>query len=277
MSNHLGNLTEMIRESINYLKGKFQFVPEVGIVLGSGLGGIAKELEEAVFIPYKEIPHFPVPTVEGHAGRLVIGTLGGKSVAILQGRSHYYEGFSLAEVTFPIRVLKRWGVRYLIITNAVGAVNPKFRVGDLVIITDHINFMGENPLRGVRDSGMGCRFPDLSQAYHHELIGIAETMAGKVGIACRKGVYMAFAGPSYETPAEIKMARLLKADVVGMSLVPEVIVAHQENLSILAIACVSNKAAGLSRHSLSHEDITKVMKTTQGKLDKWLRAILCAL
>ncbi|MGY0209244.1 purine-nucleoside phosphorylase [Bacillus subtilis] len=209
--------------------------PEIGLILGSGLGVLADEIENPVAIPYEDIPHFPVSTVEGHAGQLVFGDLEGKRVVAMQGRFHFYEGYSMEQVTFPVRVLKLIGVETLIVTNAAGACNENFNPGDLMIITDHINFFGTSPLIGKNANEFGTRFPDMSEAYDKQLVKLTEQVASDLGLNVQKGVYFGNTGPTYETPAEVKMARLLGGDVVGMSTVPEVIVARHSDMRVLGL------------------------------------------
>ncbi len=239
--------------------------PELGLILGSGLGVLADEIENATVIPYSEIPHFPVSTVEGHAGQLVVGTLAGKTVAAMQGRFHYYEGYSMQEVTFPVRVMKAMGMTHILVTNAAGGVNESFKPGDLMIITDHINYMGAHPLIGPNNSEFGPRFPDMTSAYTKSLVELAEQVASKQNIAIQKGVYIGFTGPTYETPAEVRMARILGGDAVGMSTVPEVIVAAHGGMKVLGISCITNMAAGILDQPLAHDEVietTEKVKST---------------
>lgn len=249
-----------IQQSAQYMKEKVEDLPEIGLILGSGLGVLADEIEHAVKIPYEEIPNFPVSTVEGHAGQLVFGTLKGANVVAMQGRFHFYEGYDMKKVTFPVRVLKEMGVKTIIVTNAAGGVNESFEPGDLMIITDHINNMGTSPLIGPNDSSLGVRFPDMSQAYSRELRQLAKNAASELDINVREGVYVGNTGPAYETPAEVRLARVLGGDAVGMSTVPEVIVANHAGMKVLGISCISNMAAGILDQPLSHDE---VMETTE--------------
>lgn len=249
-----------IQQSAQYMKEKVKELPEIGLILGSGLGVLADEIEHAVKIPYEEIPNFPVSTVEGHAGQLVFGTLKGANVVAMQGRFHFYEGYDMKKVTFPVRVLKEMGVKTIIVTNAAGGVNESFEPGDLMIITDHINNMGTSPLIGTNDSSLGARFPDMSQAYSRELRQLAKNAASELGINVQEGVYVGNTGPAYETPAEVRLARVLGGDAVGMSTVPEVIVANHAGMKVLGISCISNMAAGILDQPLSHDE---VMETTE--------------
>lgn len=256
---------EKIEVAANYLKDKIHNKPEIGLILGSGLGILAEEIEDAIRTPYSEIPDFPVSTVEGHAGQLVFGSLNGVQVVAMQGRFHYYEGYSLEQVTFPVRVMKALGVSTLVVTNAAGGVNAQFAPGDLMLITDHINNMGSNPLIGKNDDRLGVRFPDMSEAYSKDLIGKAKDVAETLNIKVQEGVYVGFTGPTYETPAEIRMVRAIGGDAVGMSTVPEVIVARHSGLKVLGISCITNMAAGMLDQPLNHEEVietTEKVKTT---------------
>jgi purine-nucleoside phosphorylase len=238
-----------------WVRGRTELRPVVGVVLGSGLGALADRLEGAVSIPYQEIPEFPAVSVAGHAGRLVVGTLGGVPLAAMQGRVHSYEGWSAEDIVFGVRLLAATGVRALLVTNAAGAVNPGLAPGDLVRIADHLNLTGLNPLTGPNDDRIGPRFPDMSQAYDPQLGALLHESAGRLGIALGAGVYAGVAGPSYETPAEIRTLRTLGADLVGMSTVLEVIAARHAGLRVAAISLVTNLAAGLAGRPLSHEDV----------------------
>ncbi|MEX2104043.1 MAG: purine-nucleoside phosphorylase, partial [Bacilli bacterium] len=229
-------------------------------ILGSGLGVLADEISNPTKIPYNEIPYFPVSTVEGHAGQLVIGKLEDNDVVAMKGRFHYYEGYSLEMVTFPIRVMKALGVETIIVTNAAGGINTQFQGGDLMLISDHINFMFQNPLMGPNDAAMGIRFPDMSQAYDHHLRVLAQSIANQLHIPVQEGVYVGMTGPTYETPSEVRMIRKLGGDAVGMSTVPEVIVARHAGMRVLGISCISNMAAGILEQPLTHSE---VMETTE--------------
>jgi purine-nucleoside phosphorylase len=259
-----------INNSALFLKGKYEKTPKIGLILGSGLGVLADEIIEPTKIPYNEIPDFPVSTVEGHAGQLVFGTLEGVEVVAMQGRFHYYEGYSFDKVTIPVRVMKELGVEILIVTNAAGGVKESFKPGDLMLITDHINNMGSNPLIGPNDSRLGVRFPDMSEAYARDLREKAKQVATSLGLALQEGVYVGNTGPTYETPAEIRMLRVMGGDAVGMSTVPEVIVARHANLKVLGISCISNMAAGILDQPLNHEE---VMETTEKVKNDFLRLV----
>jgi purine-nucleoside phosphorylase len=251
--------------------------PEIGLVLGSGLGSFADDLADAVRIPYAHIPTFPRSTAVGHAGQLVIGKLGGTGdipVAVMQGRVHLYEGYSAAEVAFPVRGLGRAGIRALILTNAAGGINVEYGQGALVILRDHINLQGQNPLTGANDERFGPRFPDMTYTYAKRYREIALEEMKKLAIPPREGVYAALAGPSYETPAEIRYLRTIGADLVGMSTVPEAIAARHMGMSVLAISCVTNMAAGILDRALVHEEVLEVGRRVTGQLIALLRAVL---
>ncbi len=267
------SLKKMI-ESVNYLKEQIPFEPEVGMILGSGLGILAKEVENPVIIPYDKIPNFPVSTVEGHAGNLVIGMLEGKKIIIMQGRFHFYEGYSMDEVTHPVRVLKLLGIKTLIVTNAAGGVNEEFKAGDLMFIQDHINQMGTNPLMGKNYEEFGPRFPDMSHAYDPELIKLGKEVAKKLEIDTKEGVYIAVTGPSYETPAEIRAFRVLGANAVGMSTVPEVIVANHMGIRVLGISCITNMAAGVLPQPLVHSEVMETAERVKPIFISLVRGIL---
>lgn len=254
-----------MEKTIEFLNKKTDnFKPEIGIILGSGLGELADEYCDYA-IPYTEIPNFIKSTVQGHKGRLVFANMNKKRVVLMQGRNHFYEGHSLSEITYPIKVMKALGVKTLILTNAAGAVNESFRPSDLMLITDHINFMGTNPLIGPNDNNSGERFPDMTEIYKKSLIELAEKCAEKIGIDVEKGVYWANSGPSYETPAEIRMIRTLGGDAVGMSTVPEAIVANYCGLNVLGISCISNTASSISGEKLSHEEVIDTTNKAKAK------------
>lgn len=254
------DLSTKIKNAADYILEKSKYKPELGLILGSGLGAIADTIEDAEYYNYNELPGFPVSTVEGHAGRLVIGKLKGRIVVAMQGRFHYYEGYTMQEVTFPVRVMKLLGVEKLIVTNAAGAVNTNYTPGDLMIISDHINFSGANPLVGKNLTEFGTRFPDMSDAYDRELRAKVKDIAKDLNMTLQEGVYAMFSGPTYETPAEIRMARTMGADAVGMSTVPEVIIAKHSGLQVVGISCMTNMAAGILDQPLNHEE---VMETSE--------------
>jgi purine-nucleoside phosphorylase len=249
----------------------------VAIILGSGLGAFAEDLTEATEIRYDEIPGFARSTVEGHAGRLVIGRVGEVTVAAMQGRFHFYEGYSLEEVTFPIRVLKLLGVRTLVLTNAAGTLKIEFSPGSLMVISDHLNLLGDNPLRGENDERFGPRFPDLTSVYARRLQDIVIEEAGAMGLEVRRGIYAALSGPSYETPAEIHMLRGLGADVVGMSTVPEAIVARHMDMQVVGISCITNLAAGVSDKPIDHSQVMAIGERVRGDFTRLLRRVVARL
>jgi purine-nucleoside phosphorylase len=265
---------ESIHSAAHFLKEKFQTTPKLGLILGSGLGVLADEIENPVKIPYNQIPDFPISTVEGHAGQLVFGQLNGVEVVAMQGRFHFYEGYSMEKVTFPIRVMKEMGVEMLIVTNAAGGVNESFSPGDLMIITDHINNMGTNPLVGPNDAKLGVRFPDLSEAYSKELRRIAREIADRLNLNVKAGVYFGNPGPVYETPAEIRMVRILGGDAVGMSTVPEVIVARHSGMKVLGISCISNMAAGILDQPLTHDEVIETTEKVKADFLLYIKEIV---
>jgi purine-nucleoside phosphorylase len=248
--------------------------PQLGLILGSGLGVLAEEMEDAVTIPYEAIPHFPLSTVAGHAGKLIVGTFAGKPVAVMAGRFHLYEGHDPSIVTFPIRVLKAWGIETLFVTNAAGGIHLSYSPGDLMLIQDHINFMFRSPLMGPNDSKLGVRFPDMSTAYDAALRQLAHRVAQAQGISLREGVYVATLGPSFETPAEIRMFRQLGGDAVGMSTVPEVIVARHAGMRVLGISCISNMAAGILPQPLTHEEVLETGRQVKSKFIQFIKGII---
>ena len=249
------SLTKRIDQAVAYIQSKMDCSPEIGLVLGSGLGDYADRMENAIRIPYGQIPDFPVSTVEGHAGQFVLGKHLGKNIIAMQGRFHSYEGYAQSELTLPIRVMRQLGVTRLLLTNAAGGVNLAFKAGALMMISDHINYSGENPLKGPNLDAFGPRFPDMTNIYSRSAREKLLVEAGKEGIVLDEGVYMMFGGPSYETPAEIRMARTLGADAVGMSTVPEAIVASHCGMSVLAISCITNLAAGILDAPLVHSEV----------------------
>lgn len=233
-------LSEKIAQACESVRSQWTGTPQIGLILGTGLGGLANEIEAEVKIPYAEIPHFPTSTVESHAGQLTCGTLRGRPVVAMEGRFHYYEGYSLQEVTFPVRVMKALGIETLFITNAAGGMNPQYELADVVIIEDHIDFLPDNPLRGVNDEALGQRFPDMLEPYNQDLVKLAKDTALELGIPAHKGVFVVVAGPNLETRAEYRMLRQWGADVVGMSTVPEAIVAKHANLKTVAFSIVTD-------------------------------------
>ncbi|MGE7119662.1 purine-nucleoside phosphorylase [Peribacillus sp. NPDC046944] len=263
-----------IETAAEFIKNKVEGTPDIGLILGSGLGVLADEIENPIIIPYHEIPEFPVSTVEGHAGQLVIGNLSGKQVVAMQGRFHFYEGYSMEKVTFPVRVMKLLGVETLIVTNAAGSVNKSYAPGDLMIITDHINLMGTNPLIGANEDRFGPRFPDMSEAYNKELRAKAKTIASTLGLDVKEGVYIGNSGPTYETPAEVRMARVLGGDAVGMSTVPEVIVARHCGMKVLGISCLTNMASGILDQPLSHVEVIETTEKVKSSFLEFVKSIV---
>jgi purine-nucleoside phosphorylase len=270
------NANEFARtlRAAKFVLAKTKLRPRVGLVLGSGLGAFANELLSSTRVPYNKIPGFPLSTVEGHAGRLLIGKVGDVPVAVMQGRVHFYEGYSIKEVTFPMRVLWQMGIRAAILTNAAGAINVAYSQGALVVIRDHINLQGTNPLIGPNDERFGPRFPDMTQAYAKDLREAALTEAMRLGIPAHAGVYAALAGPSYETPAEIRYLKAIGADLVGMSTAPEVIVARQMGIRVLGISCVTNMAAGVLDREIDHADVMATGERVKGQFIALLRAVI---
>ncbi len=271
------DITQRIYAAAEYLRSAVSQRPSVGMVLGSGLGDYADTLEDAVTIPYSQIPNFPVPTVPGHTGAMVFGRKCGQNVVVLQGRIHCYEGLSVAETTLPIRVLAALGVKTLVLTNACGGVNTGFAPGDLMLISDHINYSGMNPLIGPNLDAFGPRFPDMSDLYTASLRAAIREKAASRGISLQEGVYAMYSGPNYETPAEIRMFRFMGADVVGMSTVPEALVAGHCGMRVAGISCVTNMAAGVLPQKLSHEEVmetaARVHDTFQNMLDVILMVV----
>ncbi|GAB4569689.1 MAG: purine nucleoside phosphorylase I, inosine and guanosine-specific [Anaerolineae bacterium] len=269
-------------EAAEWIQARCPLHPQVGLVLGSGLNALAESIEQAVKLPYEEIPHFPVSTVEGHEGRLVLGWLSGHAVMAMQGRTHYYEGYSLQQVTFPIRVMQMMGVKVLIVTNAAGGLNPDFRPGDLMLITDHLNLIGMaglSPLRGPNDARLGPRFPDMTNAYDPELRKLATEVADAEGIPLRQGVYVCLGGPTFETPADIRFLRLAGADAVGMSTVPEVIVARHGGIRVLGVSGISNVAHDTPSPNAqtSHEEVLAAGAVIAPRLTRLIRGVLSRL
>jgi purine-nucleoside phosphorylase len=257
-----------------FILGRTGLRPKIAVVLGSGLGAFAGELEQAARIPYQDIPFFPRSTAVGHAGVLAIGNSAGLPVAAMQGRVHMYEGYSAQEVAFPVRVLGRMGVKALILTNAAGGINLEYKQGCLVLLRDHINLQGRNPLVGANDERFGPRFPDMTRAHHPPYRQAALEEARRLGITCFEGVYAALLGPNYETPAEIRFLRAIGADVVGMSTVAEVIAARHMGLRVLAISCVTNMAAGILDQPINHEEVLQTGERVQGQFIALLRALI---
>lgn len=265
---------EMVQQSAAYILERSGLRPECGVILGSGLGSLVEQMAEQTVIPYADIPHFPRSTVAGHAGNLVLGSLAGRPVAALQGRFHYYEGFSMREVAYPVYVLRRLGVRTLIVTNACGGINLSLRPGDLMLLTDYIDLLGDNPLIGANDERFGVRFPDMTEAYAPALRALARSAAEQLNIPCKEGVYALFSGPCYETAAEIRAYRALGADAVGMSTVPETIAANYLGMQVLGIACITNMATGIAREKHTHEEVLAVADRSSEQLCRLVRGVI---
>ena len=265
---------EKVKESAQFIESRTALRPTIGIILGSGLGSLVDIMEERTVIPYKEIPNFPQSHVEGHAGNLVIGRIGQEIIAAMQGRFHYYEGFTMKEVTYPIYVMKLLGIENLIVTNACGGINRDFAPGDLMLLTDYINMLGNNSLIGENDERFGVRFPDMSEAYSRELMQKAERTAERLGLSYQKGVYAIFSGPCYETAAEIRAYERLGADAIGMSTVPETIAADYLGMKVLGIACITNMATGIAKTKHSHEEVMRIANESSERLCGWVRELL---
>jgi purine-nucleoside phosphorylase len=265
---------ERAEHAARTVRARFSEDVRVALVLGSGLGAFADDLEDAVAIPYEEIPGFARPTVEGHAGRMVLGKIAGTAIAVMQGRFHYYEGYAFEEVTFPIRTLGLLGIKSLVLTNAAGGINVAFDQGALMVISDHLNLMGTSPLRGAHDARFGQRFPDMTEVYARDYQEIAVEEAHAMGLELRRGIYAALSGPSYETPAEVRMLRTLGADAVGMSTVPEAIIAQQMGVKILGISCITNMAAGVIGEPIHHEEVMETGARVRDTFRELLRRII---
>lgn len=268
------NLLEKMNEAKAYIESKIDIVPELGLILGSGLGVMADEIENPVKIKYNDIPHFPVSTVEGHEGQFVIGRLKGKNVIAMQGRFHYYEGYTMQEITFPIRVLKAIGVSHVILTNAAGGTNESFSGGTLMLITDHINIMGVSPLIGPNETELGPRFPDVSTIYDPAFNSKILDEAKALDIDLKQGVYFYFTGPAYETPAEVRVAKILGGDAVGMSTAPEAVVAAHMGMKVSGISCITNMAAGIQKTALNHQEVVEVANRVQSTFIKLVGRIV---
>ena len=266
-------MLERIQETAAYLKGQMHTQPETAIILGSGLGRLVDEITDKYEISYTDIPNFPISTVEGHSGKLIFGKLGKKDILAMQGRFHFYEGYAMTEVTFPIRVMKELGIKTLFVSNAAGGMNPDFEIGDLMIITDHINFFPEHPLRG-KNIPYGPRFPDMSEAYNKELIRKADEIAAEKGIKVQHGIYIGTQGPTYETPAEYKMFRILGADAVGMSTVPEVIVANHCGIRVFGMSVITDLGVEGKIVEVTHEEVQKAADKAQPLMTTIMRELI---
>ncbi len=267
-------MLETIKQTADYLKGRIGEIPNVAIILGTGLGELVHEIKDATEIPYTEIPNFPVSTVEGHSGKLIVGSLGSKKVLAMQGRFHYYEGYNMKQVTFPIRVFQALGIEYLFVSNAAGGMNSSFDVGDIMLIEDHINLFPEHPLHGKNHEELGTRFPDMSEAYNKELRLMAMEIAKEKNIKLQHGVYIGLTGPTFETPAEYNWLRIIGGDAVGMSTVPEVIVANHAKMKVLAFSIITDLGVIGKIVEVSHEEVQIAAKEAQPKMAEIMRTIV---
>ena len=270
----MDSLKDRIDTAVDFIKSKTSLQPEIAIILGTGLGGLVKEIDIETVIPYEEIPDFPVSTIELHKGKLILGKLGGKTVLAMQERFHFYEGYDLKQITFPVRVMKFLGASILLVSNACGGMNPLFRPGDIMIMSDHINLLGGNPLVGPNDDSIGPRFPDMSEAYSKELIELAENVAMEQNIKVQKGVYVAWSGPCLETPAEYRFLRLIGADVVGMSTVPEVIVAVHMGMKVLGLSVVTDQCFPDCLEPVNIQKIIKTAEQAEPKLTSIMKKVV---
>ncbi len=269
-------MLEKIKKSVSYINSKTDLSPIIGIILGTGLANFADGMHTEIIIDYKDIPNFPDTTVEGHKGRMILASIENKAVVIMQGRHHFYEGLEMNKVIYPVRVLKYMGIKYLIITNAAGSLNPGFNTGDLMIINDHINMM-PNPLAGIHYPEFGDRFPDMSEAYDKKLTGLAVKIASGQGITIREGCYVAVTGPTLETPKEYQFYRIIGGDAIGMSTVPEVIAAHQMGIKCLAISVIANSGVDVKANKSGHADISAMAEKALPKLEELLKKIIRAI
>lgn len=267
-------MLEKIKQTADYIRTKVNNLPDTAIILGTGLGALVDHIEDKQFIPYTEIPNFPVSTVEGHSGNLIFGRLGTKPVMAMQGRFHYYEGYDMKEVTFPVRVMKELGIKTLFVSNAAGGMNKEFRVGDIMIITDHINLFPENPLRGKNDPRLGTRFPAMTEAYDHKLIALADQVAAEKGIRVMHGVYVGVTGPTFETPAEYEAYRIMGGDAVGMSTVPEVIVANHASMKVFGVSVITDLGGKDVTDVPTHEEVQKAAQAAQPKMMEIMRELV---
>ena len=266
-------MLERIQETAEFLRNRIHTNPETAIILGTGLGSLVGEITDKYEISYQDIPHFPISTVEGHSGKLIFGKLGNKDIMAMQGRFHFYEGYSMKEVTFPIRVMKDLGIQTLFVSNAAGGMNPNFEIGDLMIITDHINFFPEHPLRG-KNIPYGPRFPDMSEAYNKDLIQKADKIAEEKGIKVQHGIYLGTQGPTFETPAEYKMFHILGADAVGMSTVPEVIVANHCGIKVFGVSVITDLGVEGKIMEVTHEEVQKAADEAQPRMTTIMRELI---
>jgi len=268
---------EKIKQTTTYIRSKTDFKPEIGIVLGSGLGNLGNQIKVEASISYSDVPNFPTSTVKGHQGKLIFGTLGGKNVVAMQGRFHFYEGYSMKDISFPIRVMKELGIELLILSNAAGGMNPDFKVGDIMIINDHINLFPDNPLMGANDERFGPRFPDMSEVYDRKLIAQAVEIASKNNIKVHQGVYVGVSGPTFETPAEYKFFRIIGGDTVGMSTVPEAIVARHAGIPVFAASIVTDLGVEGLVENVSHEEVLAAAHAAEPKLTLIIKELLAGI
>ncbi|MFQ5631331.1 MAG: purine-nucleoside phosphorylase [bacterium] len=270
----MGEMLQHIKEASSFLRGKTDISPQIGIILGTGLGGLAEEIEKEAVVSYEDIPRFPLSTVESHAGRLIFGKLNGKQVVAMQGRFHYYEGYSIKQITFPVRVMKDLGCHTMVVSNACGGMNPTYTPGDIMIIADHINLLGDNPLIGENDEALGPRFPDMSEPYTQSLIQLAEKVALQERIKIQKGVYVAVAGPNLETRAEYRFLRIIGADVVGMSTIPEVIVAVHGGMKVLGFSVVTDACLPDALKPVNIQEILRIAAEAEPKLTLLIKKVV---
>ena len=271
------NLSQKIEETISKINSLTKITPETGIILGTGLGGLVKEIDVEIAIPYSEIPHFPVSTVQGHSGKLIFGKLGGKTVVAMQGRFHYYEGYTMQQLTYPVRVMKFLGIKRLILSNAAGGTNPEFEIGEIMLIRDHINLFPSNPLIGANEEKMGPRFPDMSEPYDKKMLSLAKSIAAKNNIRVKEGVYAALTGPCFETPAEYKYIRIIGGDAVGMSTIPEVIVARHMEIPCFAVSIITDLGIEGKIVEVSHEEVQQVANASEPKMTTIIKELLQSL
>lgn len=271
------SISNQISEAVKYIQTKTSVVPEIALIMGSGLGVLGDYIENATVIPYESIPYFPVSTVEGHAGELMIGTLSGRSVVLMRGRFHMYEGYAAEVTAFPVRVMKALGATSLVVTNAAGGINLEFAEGNLMLITDHINLTGKNPLIGPHDPAFGARFPDMTEAYSKRLRAVAKEVAQTKNVPLVEGIYVGLLGPTYETPAEIRMLRTFGADAVGMSTVAEVIAARQIGLEVVGISCITNMAAGILDQPLTHVEVIETTNRVQSQFLELITSLIAKI
>ncbi|MCM1483971.1 MAG: purine-nucleoside phosphorylase [Muribaculaceae bacterium] len=267
-------MIEKIQQTADFIRSRVDSLPTTAIILGTGLGALVDHIEDKKFIPYTEIPNFPVSTVEGHSGNLIFGRLGTKPVMAMQGRFHYYEGYDMKEVTFPVRVMKALGIQTLFVSNAAGGMNKEFQVGDIMIITDHINLFPENPLRGKNDPRLGTRFPAMTEAYDHKLIALADTIAAEKNIRVMHGVYVGVTGPTFETPAEYEAYRIMGGDAVGMSTVPEVIVANHAGMKVFGVSVITDLGGKDVTEVPTHEEVQKAAQAAQPRMMEIMRELV---